>query len=292
MKAPRILVSLSVLAALGAAACSSGEATPAREGCVGETAAPLQLCAKGPVLEGIDVSVWQGDVDWAKVKGSGRAFAFARVANGLLKPDTKFAANWPAMKAAGLVRGAYLYFRPSQDAAAQAKAVLDALEAAGGLEAGDLPPVLDLEATDDLPAATVQAAAKTWLDIVEAKIGKKPIVYTAAYMSPQIGTSFGPYPLWVAHYTQQCPEMPAGWATWQFWQRSDKGTVPGIAGPVDLDSFDGTLADLQKLTLTCAPGACDPPADAGAPANTPPQAEPVAAPQRPANSAPDPCASR
>ena len=282
---------MSFGAALGVVACSSGEATPAREGCASETAAPLKLCAEGPVLEGIDVSVYQGDVDWAKVKAAGKVFAFARVANGLLKSDTKFATNWPAMKAAGLVRGAYLYFRPSQDVAGQAKAVLDALEAACGLQAGDLPPVLDLETTDNLPAATVLGAAKTWLDLVEAKIGKKPLVYTSASMSTQlgVGTSLAAYPLWVAHYAVQCPEMPAGWASWQFWQRSDKGTVAGIAGAVDLDQFDGTLADLEKLTLACAPGACEP-ADAGAPAPAP---VPAAAPERaPTTPPPDPCAAR
>ncbi len=266
--------------------CSSSEEEPAREGCTGQTAAPLRVCAKGPVLEGIDVSVYQGDVDWAKVKASGRVFAIARTSNGLLKKDTKFAANWPAMKQAGLVRGAYQYFRPGEDPKAQAEAILAAMEAAGGLEAGDLPPVIDVETTDNLGPAAVQAAAKAWLDVVEARVGRKPIVYTSANMSPSIGTSLAAYPLWVAHYTTQCPNLPDGWDAWRFWQRSDKGTVPGITGAVDLDGFDGTMEDLRTLTLACAPGAC---ADAGASPPPPPPPPPPQVAATPAAPAPSPC---
>jgi lysozyme len=262
--------------------CSSSGEEPARDGCTGQTAAPLRVCAKGPVLEGIDVSVYQGDVAWAQVKASGRVFAIARSSNGLLRQDTKFAANWPAMKQAGLVRGAYQYFRPAEDPKAQAEAILAAIEAAGGLEAGDLPPVIDVETTDNLAPAAVQAAAKTWVEVVEARIGRKPIVYTSSNMSGAIGTSLAAYPLWVAHYTTQCPSLPDGWDAWRFWQRSDKGTVPGITGAVDLDGFDGTMEDLRALTLACAPGAC---ADAGAS----PAPPPVKVAETPVPPDPSPC---
>jgi lysozyme len=230
--------------------CSSSDPAPGE--CLGSGAAPLKTCAKGTTITGVDVSVYQGNVNWTQIKGSGRQFGFARISDGLNSPDTKFAQNWPSMRAAGIVRGAYQYFRPSQDPALQAQMVLDKLAAAGGLKAGDLPPVLDLETADGLAASVVVTKAKAWLAKVEAGTGVKPIVYTAAFMSNVVGTSFGGYTLWVANYGATCPTMPSGWTNWQFWQNADNGSVPGISGNVDTDLFNGTLPQLQALTLAGA----------------------------------------
>lgn len=239
---------LLACAGVGTTGCSSEEGAPSSE-CTGETAAALRTCAAGATLKGIDVSYYQGTVDWAKVKGAGQAFAFVRVSDGVNYPDSKFAANWPAVKKAGLVRGVYQYFRPTQDVQAQVDLLLNKLAAAGGLQPGDLPPVLDLETDGGLAASTVVARAKDWLAKVEAKIGAKPIVYTAAFMSQTIGTSFGSYPLWVANYGATCPLMPSGWTNWSFWQNSDSGTVSGVASPVDTNYFNGDGPKLQGLTL-------------------------------------------
>ena len=235
-------------ALFGAAGCSSAEA-PTTEGCVESGSAALKTCAKGATITGVDVSSYQGTVSWTQIKGSGRAFGIARISDGLNAVDSKFAQNWPAMKTAGIVRGSYQYFRPSQDAGLQAQLVLDKLAAAGGLKPGDLPPVLDLESADGLAPSVVVAKAKAWLAKIEAAIHVKPIVYTAAFMSPTIGTSFGGYTLWVANYGTTCPTMPSGWTDWQLWQDSDSGSVAGIAGNVDTDFFNGTLADLKTHTL-------------------------------------------
>ena len=242
----RRLLSLSLFVL--AVGCGSQSSSPKGE-CTGDTAQELKVCAKGATLQGVDVSYYQGNVDWTKVKTSGRTFAFARVSDGLNYPDTKFAANWPAMKAAGVVRGTYQFFRPAQDPAAQAKLLVDKIKAAGGLVPGDLPPVLDIESADGQTAAVVQAKAKTWLTAVKTALGVEPIVYTAAFMSPTIGTSLAPYKLWVANYTTTCPTMPDGWTFWSFWQNSDKGSVSGISGNVDTNFFNGTLPELQALTL-------------------------------------------
>ena len=240
-----------VLGCVLLAGCSSEEGGPSSE-CTGESAAALRTCAAGMTLKGIDVSYYQGTVDWAKVKGAGQSFAFVRVSDGVNYPDAKFAANWPAVKNAGLVRGLYQYFRPTQDVQAQVDLLFTKLNAAGGLQAGDLPPVLDLETDGGLDAATVVARAKDWLAKVEAKIGVKPIVYTAAFMSSTIGTSFGAYPLWVANYGATCPLMPSGWSDWSIWQHSDKGSVNGVGGPVDSNHFNGDVPKLLSLTLKAA----------------------------------------
>jgi lysozyme len=255
--AAAVTVCALLAGALSAGGCSSADA-PAGDGCVGTGSEALKTCAKGATITGVDVSYYQGNVSWSQVKGSGRQFAFVRISDGLNYPDSKFAQNWPALKAAGLVRGSYQFFRPSQDADQQAQMVLDELAAAGGLQPGDLPPVLDLESADKLASSVVVAKAKAWLAKVEAAIGVKPIVYTAAFMSDVIGTSFAGYTLWVANYQTTCPTMPSGWTDWQFWQSSDSGSVPGISGNVDVNFFNGTLAQLGAHTLQPAAG------DAGA----------------------------
>lgn len=249
---------LGVLGAAGTVGCSS-ESSP-KEECTDTGSEALRTCAKGATLKGVDVSYYQGNVNWAAVKGSGHVYAFARVSDGLNYPDSKFAQNWPAMKAAGIIRGTYQFFRPGQDPKAQAKLLVDKINAAGGMQPGDLPPVLDIEAADGVAAATVQARAKTWLLEVEKAFGVKPIVYTANFMSPTIGTALASYTLWVANYGATCPLMPDGWTKWAFWQSSSTASVAGISGNVDFDQFDGTLTQLQALTLQAAP----PPADAGA----------------------------
>jgi lysozyme len=240
---------LAVGASLAAIACS--REVPGED--VGASGAELErageVCAAAKTLTGVDVSHHNDEVAWTKVKGSGRSFAFARVSDGVTHPDTQFATNWPAMKKVGLVRGAYQFFRPTRDPIAQADLLLSKLAAAGGLAKGDLPPVLDLEVTDDNPASVVVSKAKAWLSYVESKSGVKPIVYTGNNMSETIGTNFADYVLWVAHYKVTCPRIPAGWSTWQFWQDGEAGSVPGVGGEVDTDFFNGTLADLNALTI-------------------------------------------
>ncbi len=215
---------------------------------MGDTAAELKTCAGPSTLVGLDVSSYQGTIDWAKVKADGQKFAFIRVTDGLNTIDSKFAANWPGAKKAGVLRGTYQYFRPSQDPTAQANLFVSKINAAGGFVAGDLPPVLDLESSGSETNATVVARAKTWLSVVEKALGVKPIVYTANFMSGVIGTNFGGYTLWVANYGTTCPTMPSGWTNWTFWQDSDNGTVNGISGGTDTDVFNGTMADLLALT--------------------------------------------
>ncbi len=234
--------------ALAATGCSSADPVVG-DGCVGEAAEALKTCAKATTLDGVDVSSYQGTVNWTQIKGAGKQFAFVRISDGLNSVDSKFATNWPAMKAAGVVRGSYQFFRPSQDPAAQAQLVIDKLAAAGGLKPGDLPPVLDLESADGLAGSVVVAKANIWLKKIEDKLKVKPLIYTAAFMSDVIGTGFGKYTLWVANYGTTCPTMPGGWTDWHFWQNADNGKVTGISGAVDTDFFNGTLPQLQALTV-------------------------------------------
>jgi lysozyme len=210
----------------------------------------LAVCANGAVTQGIDVSHYDGTIDWAAVKSSGVAFAFMKATESTDFIDPEFASNWKSAGAQGIVRGAYHFLRPEVDPVAQA----DYFVANAGTQApGDLPLTLDLEVTDNLTAAQVGDAARTFLGRVASDSGRTPIVYTSAsFFGGTLGspTGFDAYTLWNAHWTTNCPNVPSPpWTSWTFWQSSSTGTVPGISGmaDVDLDQFNGTLADLNAF---------------------------------------------
>lgn len=239
-------------------------------GCAGEDSACLDstgealvnVCPKsGTLVKGIDVSKWQATIDWTKVKGAGYEFAFIRASDGLNYPDGMFESNWKNAKAAGVIRGVYQFFRPSQDPIAQADLMLGKMQAAGWLDKNDLPCVIDIEVAEGQSNTTIRNKSLQWLQYVEQKTGKKPLVYTAAGWSSVLGTALSAYPLWIANYTGSptagCPLMPDGWSTWLFWQYTSKGGVSGV-GSLDVDKnvWDGTL---DQLKAYAANGTVPPP---------------------------------
>jgi lysozyme len=138
------------------------------------------------------------------------------------------------------------------------------LAAAGGIAPGDLPPVMDLEVTDNTPDATIQSRMQTWFSAMQSATGMTPLLYFSPSFAPHAGTSFGGHALWVAEWGAKCPSVPAPWSTWDFWQTSDMGSIAGIPATVDLDEFNGTMADLPVLGAGAgADGGTDGGADAG-----------------------------
>ncbi len=203
-----------------------------------------RICASGTTTLGMDVSYYESSIDWAAAKAGGIQYAFIRVSDGTGSIDSKFDSNWSGSRAAGVLHGAYQFFRPSEDPIAQADLMIAAL---GSYTPGDLPPVIDVEVTGGMSAATVAAGVRTWVDRVKNALGVTPIVYTGKYFwRDEVGgpTSFVNNPLWIAQYTSLCPDLPSPWTRWTFWQSSETGTVAGISGKVDLDSFNGSISDL------------------------------------------------
>jgi GH25 family lysozyme M1 (1,4-beta-N-acetylmuramidase) len=249
MKTSRLALSTLLL---GLAACGGEEGDGAGAGYVDEAideSALSRTCSRGPTLRGIDVSYWQSTIDWDRVAGAGIEFAFLRVSDGLTHVDSQFARNWAEARRVGIRRGVYQYFRPNLDPIAQANLLLERM---GPLEPGDLPPVIDVEASGGLSASAVAARVRTWIDHIEARLGVTPIIYTGPYFwRDQVGgPTFGrEHPLWVAHYTTGCPLTPEPWARWSFHQYTDSGRVAGIGGNVDMNYFDGTEAELDALTF-------------------------------------------
>jgi len=257
--APRFFVSAFYPLSLGAgiAALTFSGCSGDDSACLDSVAQPLSTaCAKSATLvKGVDVSKWQASIDWTQVKSQGYEFAFIRASDGLNYPDGQFKANWQGAKAAGVIRGVYQFFRPGQDPIAQADLMLAKMQDAGWLESADLPCVIDIEVADGQSTTTIRQKSLQWLQYVEQKTGKKPIVYTAAGWSTVLGNSLSAYPLWIANYTgdpaSSCPLMPDGWQTWLFWQYTSKGPVAGVGSKdVDKNVWDGTLSQLKSYAQT------------------------------------------
>jgi lysozyme len=201
------------------------------------------MSASDAPLAGIDVSHFQGEVDWRAVATAGMRFAFIKATEGLDDVDPRFVQNWQGSRAAGLLRGAYHFLHPDLDARQQAAHFLAVVT----LDTDALPPALDVEVTNGVERAVLTACIETWLAAVEAALGCKPVVYTdPSFWRDNVGANLGSYPLWLACYAPQ-PEVPADWPTWTFWQHSQSGRVDGIAGLVDLDSCQLSEAQLRQL---------------------------------------------
>jgi lysozyme len=203
------------------------------------------------VLYGIDVSNWQKVINWGQVAASGKSFAFAKASEGVDYSDPYFAQNWAGIHAAGMVRGAYHFARPSENnAQEEVDHFLSCLKAVGGLQSGDLI-VLDIEDTDVSAEADLEDWVSGWLEAVEEATGCIPILYSGLwYMGPHglIGGSIlENYPLWLAAYQSEPPAPPPTWASLSFWQCSSSEEVPGVVGPCDSDVFFGDIEALRRL---------------------------------------------
>jgi GH25 family lysozyme M1 (1,4-beta-N-acetylmuramidase) len=207
------------------------------------------VCGSGPTVKGIDVSYYQGSIDWAAVAADDVKYAFIRVSDGTGFEDPKFDTYWASSRANGILHGAYQFFRPAEDAIAQADLLLSKM---GTLQPDDFPPVIDVEVSGGLSASGVAAGVKTWVDHVTAAIGKPPIIYTGFYFwrdsvgAPDMTSS----PLWHAQYTSAaCPNIAPPWSDWAFWQYTSTGPVGGISGGVDVDRFNGDMTQLMGMTM-------------------------------------------
>lgn len=200
-------------------------------------------------IHGIDVSKYQQNVRWEavkqmKVRDVQLGFAFIKATQGTDKVDETYPINWKQAREAAIARGAYHFYNPLQNGKQQAKHFISNVQ----LQAGDLPPVLDIETTKGVSAKKLKKELNAWLKEVEAHYKVKPIIYTnAGFYNSVLGNDFDAYPLWVAHYEEL--NQPAVKRNWLFWQHSDKGRVNGIAAAVDFNVFNGDSTAFKALLL-------------------------------------------
>ena len=200
-------------------------------------------------IQGIDVSNWQGTVDWGAVRESGHLFAFAKATEGTTFVDRYLERNRVGMTAAGLLlRGLYHFAHPGRNSPADE--AIHFLETVGPLNEGEVP-VLDLE-VEGGPHAGPWAAE--WMSIVEQRTGHTPILYSGAYYLAKTPTAaLTNYPLWIAAWGRNNGEIPSiaprtdRWEAWTFWQYTSRGRVPGVRGFCDKSLFAGTPEDLAAL---------------------------------------------
>jgi lysozyme len=202
-------------------------------------------------IEGIDIAEMDGNESprWDRVRASGRRFVILRAAYGD-REDRCFAVEWPRLAAAGLVRGAYLFWRAAEPAQVQAEAFVAVLERAR-LAAGDLPPIVDVEfpgpqgrAGTGLSVDEAIARLAAVVGVIVARLGVIPMLYTSARVWQEDLLDRVPpaplleCPLWLARYAAGDPPTPTPWGHGNWWLHQyagDRHGVPGLTGGADLD---------------------------------------------------------
>ncbi|WP_264453535.1 GH25 family lysozyme [Paenibacillus polymyxa] len=199
--------------------------------------------------QGIDVSRYQGKIDWKAVKADGVSFAFIKASQGQHYVDPTFTTNAKGARAAGVLLGAYHFVDAISVEAAKAEArhFAEVLEQVGGGKALDLPPVMDYENNlGNLSKTLISAVALAFLIELERLTGRKPIIYTGNAFAANFNASLGGYPLWIARYSDtRVPSDTVTWKRWDIWQYSDSGKVVGIKGNVDMNEYSGTVDELR-----------------------------------------------
>ena len=204
----------------------------------------------GYKVHGLDISHYQGTIDWPQLAQNQMAkypvrFIFMKATEGGDHTDSTFIRNFDKAYEHGFIRGAYHFYNPNTDPMRQADFFIRTVH----LKPGDLPPVLDIEVKGGRKTKELQAALKIWLNRVETHYKVKPIIYASykfkmKYLNDSV---FNSYPYWIAHYYVDSVRYEG---TWNFWQHTDIGQVPGIKASVDLNVYNGTLEELRRLTIS------------------------------------------
>lgn len=205
---------------------------------------------EGYEIHGIDISHYQGEIDWeqlknAMIEGCPVRFVIIKSTEGASRLDDHFRENFNQVRDYGFIRGVYHFWSNKSSAREQAYYFLDKVH----LTEGDLPPVLDIEHKPaDKSVDDFQRDVLTWLHIVEDKYHAKPIIYTyykfkEKYLSAPV---FDDYPYWIAHYYVDKVQYQG---KWKFWQHTDAGKLLGIKGYVDFNIYNGSFYDLRKLCI-------------------------------------------
>ncbi|MBB4803626.1 lysozyme [Flavobacterium nitrogenifigens] len=202
---------------------------------------------KGKVI-GIDVSEFQGKVDWEEVEILDEKypvqFVFIRATAGNDRVDRQFKRNWEGAKENKIMRGAYHYYRPNENSIEQADLFIKTVK----LQKGDLPPVLDIEKLPkNQPLDSLKKGLKRWLTKVEKHYQVRPIIYSGErYYSDFLKEEFGDYLFWIANYNFYREKIEDDWLFWQF---TEKASLPGIKHRVDVNIYNGDIEQLQFITV-------------------------------------------
>ncbi|MHA7970286.1 glycoside hydrolase family 25 protein [Rhizobium sp. CAU 1783] len=210
-------------------------------------AKPINFGKQSPkklAVHGVDVSRWQGNIDWAKLRTQGANFAFIKATDGGDHLDPMFRTNWRKAKDAGIRRGAYHFFYWCRTAGEQADWFIRNVPK----EAGALPPVIDVEYNGEssckrrVSREKVLEKMQVFMDKLERHYGQRPIIYTAPdFYRDNLRGAFPNHPFWLrsvaAHPSKVYPDRK-----WLFWQYSGSGLSHGVDEKIDLNVFNGSEA--------------------------------------------------
>ncbi len=220
-------------------------------------AKPINFGKSSPkkyAVHGVDVSRWQGDIDWAKLRTQGANFAYIKATDGGDHLDPMFRTNWRRAKDAGLKRGAYHFFYWCRTAGEQAEWFIRNVPR----DPDALPPVIDVEYNAEssckrrLSTAKVREKMQVFMDMLERHYGKRPIIYTAPdFYDDHLDGAFREYPFWLRSVAAHPSKVYPG-RKWLFWQYSGSGLSHGVEGRIDLNVFRGSEADWHKWTAARA----------------------------------------
>lgn len=209
------------------------------------------ILAKGYEVHGVDVSHYQGTIDW-DVLSQNQDFAFIKATEGSTHVDERFLDNWKAAERTHLYLGAYHFFSFDSEGDKQAASYI---ETVGDLD-GKLAPVVDVEyygnkKSNPPERAEVIENLAALLDTLEQHYEVKPIIYTTyTVYNDYIKGEFEGYPLWVR--SVYCPPSVLFGNKWSFWQYMDTAMLDGYTGAeqyIDVNVFRGTRQELEKMTI-------------------------------------------
>lgn len=210
------------------------------------------IFAKGYEVQGVDVSHYQGAIDWEVLSQQNLDFAIIKATEGSTHVDERFLDNWQAAEQTHLALGAYHFFSFDSEGDKQAASYIDTV---GNLN-GKLAPVIDVEyygnkRNNPPDRAEVVENLSAMLDALEQHYEIKPIIYTTyTVYNDYIKGEFEDYPLWVR--SVYCPPTVLFGDKWCFWQYMDTAMLDGYAGDqkyIDVNVFRGTKQELEKLMI-------------------------------------------
>lgn len=198
-------------------------------------------------VHGVDVSHYQGEIEWDVLAAQDIQFAYIKATEGSSHVDECFAENYREARRTELRVGAYHFFSFDSPGVSQAEHFIRTVEAFDGM----LPPVVDVEfygnkAADPPAPEEVRPQLQAYLDAVEEAYGLRPVIY-ATYESWELylENQFDGYPLWIRDIWNR----PATSVDWTFWQYTNRGRLKGFSGEepyVDLNVFNGTVEEFEK----------------------------------------------
>jgi lysozyme len=199
-------------------------------------------------VHGVDVSRWQGEIDWERLRSQGANFAYIKATDGGDHIDPMFTKNWAGAHRAGLRRGAYHFFYWCRAASEQADWFIRNVPRVKGA----LPPVIDVEWNGESRCkrrpspAQAREKMQVFMDRLELHYGQRPIIYTAPdFYADNLRGAFPNHHFWLRAVAQHPSKVYPG-RKWVFWQYSGSGLSHGVSGRIDLNAFHGSEGEWHR----------------------------------------------